>query len=257
MLRDYPIATPEILIEGKARASGLSIEAFRVPEIVVMVYNKSELQRLVEITKATVMNWLFSSDLYPLYRGRVEKQEIGLVFPGWGAPTVAARMEELIACGAKIILASGAVGAFQPKIEVADYIIPTEAIRGEGTSQYYLPKKAKVTADLKIVKVFEEACEEIKVKFFTGQVWTTDAIYREMKSQVKRLQRQGVLGVEMETAAIYAVAKFRKIQAGCLLRVSDSLANLEWQMQWWSPKYKEAALETSPKILVEALKLLS
>ena len=113
-------------------------------------------------------------------------------------------------------------------------------------------------ADPEIVEIFEDACKRVGVRTFAGPVWTTDAIYREMPTQVKMLREQGVLGVEieMETSAIFAVAKFRKIRAGCILRFSDSLANLKWEMQWWHPEYTRLALETSPKVILEALKLL-
>jgi uridine phosphorylase len=255
-LKDYSITSPEILIENSAKSKGMRPEACRVPEIVVMVYNKSELQKLVELTNASLFDWVFSSDLHPLYRGKVEKKEVSLIFPGWGAPTVAARMEELIACGAKVILASGALGAFQPEIKMGDYVIPSEAMSGEGTSRYYFPKKREMKADPEIVEVSEEACKKVGVRAFVGSVWTTDAIYREMLTQVKKLRKQGVLGVEMETSAIFAVAEFRKIKAGCILRFSDSLANLKWEMQWWHPEYTRTALEPSPKIILEALKLL-
>jgi len=255
-LKDYSITSPEILIGNRAKSRGIRPDAYRVPEIMVMVYNKSELQKLVELINASLYDWIFSSDLHPLYRGKVEKKEIGLIFPGWGAPTVAARMEELIACGAKVVLASGALGAFQPEIKMGDYVIPSEAIPGEGTSKYYSCKKRVMKADPEIIEVSKEACKRVGVRAFMGAVWTTDAIYREMLTQVKKLREQGVLGVEMETSAIFAVAKFRKIKAGCILRFSDSLANLKWEMQWWHPEYARTALETSPKIILEALKLL-
>jgi len=256
-LKDVSITSPEIFIRGKAKSAGLPFEAYRVPKIVAMVYNKRELQKLVELTKASLFEWIYSSDLFPLYKGKVGKLEVGLMFPGWGAPTIAARMEELMTCGAEVIIASGALGAFQHEMEVGDYVIPIEAIRGEGTSQYYRPKGKTVSADPELVEVFEKACKKVGVKTFKGAVWTTDGFYREMRSQVKRLQKQGILGVEMETSAIYTVAKFKGIKTACLLRVSDKLADLKWEMQWWSPEYRKAALETSPNIMLEALKFLA
>lgn len=96
---------------------------------------------------------------------------ICLIFRGWGASTVVARVEVLIACGAEVIIASGAVGTFQAQIDIGDFIIPTEALVGEGISQYYLPTKNVVSADPEIVKILEEACNRIGVKSFLGSVW--------------------------------------------------------------------------------------
>jgi uridine phosphorylase len=256
-LNDVSITSPEIFIRGKAESAGLPFAAYRVPKVVAMIYNRMELQKLVELTKASLVEWIYSSDLFPFYKGKVDKLEIGLIFPGWGASTIAARMEEFVTCGAEVIVASGALGAFQREMEVGDYVIPIEAIRGEGTSQYYLPKGKTVSADPELIEIFEKACKKVGVKSFKGAVWTTDGFYRETRFQVERLQKQGVLGVEMETSAVYTVARFKGIRTACLLRVSDKLADLKWQMHWYSPEYRKAALETSPKIMLEALKLLA
>jgi uridine phosphorylase len=254
-LRDYSITSPHIFIENRARSKGVSPEVYHVPKLIMVFFDRSELQRFVELTNASLVDWVISSTFCPFYEGYVEKKKIGLIFLGWGASTVVARLEVLIACGAKVIIASGAVGTFQAQIDIGDFIIPTEALIGEGTSQYYLPNKKVVSADPGIVKILEEACKRIDVKSFLGSVWTTDAIYREMQSKVEELQGQGVLGVEMETSALYSVASFRKIKAGCLLRVSDSLANFKWDPHFWSERYIKMNLETSPKILLIAIKL--
>jgi uridine phosphorylase len=76
-------------------------------------------------------------------------------------------------------------------MEVGDYVIPIKAISGEGTSQYYQLKGRTVSADPELVKIFEEACKTIGVKTFKGVVWTTDGFYRETRSWVKKLQKQG------------------------------------------------------------------
>jgi len=222
-----------------------------------MIHNRRELQKLVELISASLVKWILPSDLYPVYNGKAGKLEVGVIFPGGGSPAIAARMEELVTCGAQVIIASGALGAFQHGMEVGDYVIPVKAISGEGTSQYYQLKGRTASADPELVKIFEEACEKIGVKTFKGVVWTTDGFYRETRSWVKKLQKQGVLGVEMETSAIYSVAKFKGIKAACLLRVSDKLADLKWQTYWWSTEYEKSVLETSPRIMFEFLKLLA
>jgi purine-nucleoside phosphorylase len=65
--------------------------------------------------------------------------------------------------------------------------------------------------------------------FKQGPVWTTDAPYRETADKVKRYQTDGVLGVDMETSALFTVAAFRGIQAASLLVVSDDLSRLKWR----------------------------
>jgi uridine phosphorylase len=253
---DYSITSPHLYLKHLASSKGVSPEVYNVPKIIVVFFDRSELQRLVEITKATLRDWVMPSVLCPFYEGYVKKEKIGFIFLGIGAPTVVARLEVLIACGAKVIITSGAVGTFQKHIDIGDFIIPSTALIGEGTSQYYFPQKKVVNATPEIVNILNEACERSNIKAIIGPVWTTDAIYREMRSKVEKLREQGVLGVEMETSAIYSVARFRKIKAGCLLKVSDSLANFKWNPRFWNEKYITSALETSPTILLNAIKLI-
>jgi purine-nucleoside phosphorylase len=105
------------------------------------------------------------------------------------------------------------------------------------------------------MKILKEACSKIGVKPFVGPVWNTDAFYREMRSQVEKLQARGVLGVEMESSATFTVAKFRGIRAAPLLVVSDRLANFKWELYFQNDEYRKSWYEFSHKIILEALKL--
>jgi uridine phosphorylase len=251
-LEDYSITSPEVFLEAEARSSGLSLDECSVPRIVVIAL-RTESKRLVELTEAVERSWFSST----MYRCRVGSEEIGLVpWTAYGAPMMALMAEHLIACGAKTILFSGALGAFQPYMEEGDFVIPSKAIIGEGTSRYYYPRAKVIETDPEIREVLEKACRVVGARTFVGPIWDTDAVYREMRSKVEKLQSRGVLGVEMETSILCAVARFRGIKAGSLQRVSDSLASFRWEPYFRNEKYRRASLETTPKILIEALRLL-
>lgn len=244
-MKDYSITSPELLLECFKRLAP-------VPEIIV-ISAKSETKKIAEITNASEVAWGFN----PLYIGNVESKKIGLVAQEVGASATAMLVEHLIACGAKVILFSTALGAFQPYMKPGDFVIPSKVIVGEGTSKYYYPRIKVIRPDPEIVKILKEACNKIGVKPFIGPVWNTDAIYREMRSQIEKLQAQGVLGVEMESSATFTVARFRGIKAASLLRVSDSLASFQWKLYFCDPEYLRSHQETSHKILMEALKSLA
>lgn len=250
-MSDYSITSPEILIKSKADSLGKMLVDFSVPELVVIAA-KSEIGKLAQMTDASLADWAFS----PLHIGKVGKKHVGLVPLVVGAPATAFLVENLIACGAKTILLSTALGAFQPKMKPGDFVIPSRVIIGEGTSKYYFPRKRVARPSPEIVEVLKEACRAVGVKPYVGSIWNTDAIYREMRSQVEKLQSQGVLGVEMETSAMCTVADFRGARAGSLLRVSDSLARFRWEPYFWKEEYLERA-QSSPLIVIEALKLLT
>jgi uridine phosphorylase len=244
-LKDYSITSPELLLNCFKRFAP-------VPEIIVIAA-KSETRKLAELTNASEVDWGF----HQLYVGKVKTKKIGLVPQESGASATAFLVENLVACGAKLILFSTALGAFQPYMKPGDFVIPSKVVIGEGTSKYYYPRIKAIRPDPEIAKILKEACSKIGVKPFIGSVWNTDAIYREMRSQIEKLQAQGVLGVEMESSAIFTVAKFRGIKAASLLRVSDSLANFKWELYFLNDEYLKSHLETSHKIILEALKLLT
>jgi uridine phosphorylase len=156
-----------------------------------------------------------------------------------------------------VILFSTALGALQPYIKPGDFIIPSKVVIGEGTSKYYYPKIRRIRPDPEIVKILKEACVKNGVDPYIGPVWNTDAIYREMRSQIEKLQAQGVLGVEMESSATFTVAKFRGAKAASLLVVSDSLADFKWELYFSHDVYLKSHYEISHKIILEALKLLT
>ena len=71
-------------------------------------------------------------------------------------------------------------------------------------------------------------------------IWTTDAIYRETPEKVKKHQRNGVLGVEMEGSALFTAARFRNVDAGAVMVVSDELSELSWRPGFSASNFKQA-----------------
>jgi uridine phosphorylase len=223
-----------------------------VPEIIAIA-SKGVIKKLAGLTNASEVEWGFN----PLYVGKVENKKIGLVPQESGASATAFLVEHLIASGAKVILFSTAVGALQSYMNPGDFVIPSKIVIGEGTSRYYFPRIKAIRPDSEVMKILKEACSKIGVKPLVGPVWNTDAFYREMRSQIKKLQARGVLGVEMESSATFTVARFRGIKAASLLVVSDSLANFKWELYFQNDEYRKSWYESSHKIILEALKLLT
>ena len=72
------------------------------------------------------------------------------------------------------------------------------------------------------------------VRFVTGRTWTTDAPYRETRARVERRVAEGCLTVDMEAAALLAVARYRKVRFAQLLYAGDSLAGPDWDSRNWT-----------------------
>jgi purine-nucleoside phosphorylase len=73
-----------------------------------------------------------------------------------------------------------------------------------------------------------------------GRVWSIDAPYRETVRKVVRYRQEGILGVDMETSALFTVARYRGIDLACVLVVSDDLSTLQWVHGFKDPRFLEA-----------------
>ena len=80
-------------------------------------------------------------------------------------------------------------------------------------------------------------------QFRTGTSWTIDTPYRETIDEVRHYQAEGVLCVEMEAAALFAVAKVRGLRLASAFVISDSLAELAWSSHFRSPEVASALIE--------------
>lgn len=150
-----------------------------------------------------------------------------------GAPLAAGILEELIALGARRLVICGGAGALVPALTLGHAVVPTAAVRDEGTSFHYLPPGREVELDASAAKAITETLEAAGMPYVTGKTWTTDGPYRETPGRVERRRAEGCLTVEMEAAALAAVAQFRGVRLGYLLYAGDSLADEEWDDRSW------------------------
>ena len=175
-----------------------------------------------------------------LYKGTYRDQDVSIVGPMLGAPHAVMILEKLIVLGAKKILFLGWCGSVQESVQIADLLLPDRAMIGEGTSGYYASGNVGPRPSKGIVKAIEDSFEACSVPFHKGLVWSTDAPYRETRQKVLLLQREGVLGVDMEISALFTAARFRSVEIGALLVVSDELGSLHWKPGFSSSKFKKS-----------------
>jgi uridine phosphorylase len=187
----------------------------------------------------------------PFCTGRFNGVEIGVGRFWIGAPAAAATLEEAIACEAKMIIEVGLAGGLQGFLKPADIIVVTEAVRDEGTSYHYLPPGVKVESSQRLRETLIERLNGIR--HFVGPVWSTDGVYRETLGKFRRFRDSGVLAVDMETSAIFAVAKYRGVEAASAQVISDILTEREW-----FPAFHERSVRESAEVLLKAaLEVLS
>lgn len=174
-----------------------------------------------------------------LQEGTWDGQAITLVAPAIGAPYAVAVLEKLIALGAEMVLALGWCGSLQTQAPIGAVILPEAAVSGDGTSRYYFPAEDSHSPHPVLLAHLQQSLEQADMPFCRGRIWTTDAFYRETVDLVRGHQAQGVLGVEMEMAALFAVGRFRHVQVAGLLLVSDDLAEMSWQPAYRSEELRQ------------------
>src|SRR5579875_3191778 len=167
---------------------------------------------------------------------------------GIGAPAAAAQMEPFIALGVQRFASIGTAGALQPHLAIGDIILCDRAIRDEGVSHHYLPaEKYSAPSPELTAKLGAALAAQGSSPSATGTTWTIDAPYRETVAEARHYQSEGVLCIDMEAAALFAVAQVRGAQVASAFVVSDSLADLEW-----NPQFDADAVEAGFNILFNA-----
>lgn len=205
-----------------------------VPAHVVLCYFQDVIERVVHEhggrQVARLRSEIGDNVIYEIdYGGR----RLAIVHPGVGAPLAAAFLEELIALGCRAFVAAGGAGVLVPELALGHVIVPTAAIRDEGTSYHYLPPSRQVAANPDAVAAIITTLVRHAVPYVTGKTWTTDALYRETRTKVARRVAEGCITVEMEAAACFAVAAFRGVPFGQLLYAGDDLSGERWDERGW------------------------
>lgn len=173
------------------------------------------------------------------YIGEVGGQPVSLVHVPMGAPATIMCMEEMIACGARVFIGLGYAGSLQPTLSIGNFIIPTSCIAEEGTSPHYLPQEHPIQSSGRVTERLRQACVDEGFSPSLGLHWTTDAVYRESVEKIDEYRRQRVLGVDMETSAMYALGIVRNVDVCNLLVVSDELWH-DWRPGFYHAEFLHA-----------------
>jgi uridine phosphorylase len=168
---------------------------------------------------------------YDIFEIDFDDQPLLVMQAGVGAPIAAGNMEALIELGAKKIVAVGSCGGLHGSVGPGTVVVPTEAIRDEGTSYHYLRPEMPAKPGSAALEGLVNTLRKRGVIHTKATTWTTDAIFRETRAQITRRVGQGCLTVEMEASALMAVADLRGVEFAQMLYVADTLHDGEWDNQ--------------------------
>lgn len=172
----------------------------------------------------------------PLLELQRDGRAVAVFHPGVGAPMAAANLEKLIALGLGRFVACGGAGVLDAAIAPGTLIVATSAVRDEGTSYHYAAPSREVPAPAEGVAALEAALRAGRHAYRLGKTWTTDALFRETPARVRRRAAEGCITVEMEAAALFAVAQFRSVPLGVLLYAGDDVSGEQWDARRWDAR---------------------
>ena len=223
------------------------------PETAVGIFSHKLFSRVAEVLGGREIAALRGADgVRPVYEILYKGRRIGLCQVRVGAPACVGDFEDVIAMGARRVILLGNCGVLDKSIEDCGVIIPTRAIRDEGTSYHYAPPADYIDVNRKYADEFKAALRELGYPFVEGVAWTTDAFYRETRAKIERRKQMGAVCVEMGCAAMQAMCDFRGVEFFQYFYAGDNLDHSAWEPRSLSGS---ARLDDKTKIALLAFEL--
>lgn len=234
-LEDYPLLqnifchddsvfTVESLLENARRQK--NIKKTTIPKVCILDPDGDVLDYLKKQDKITLnQSWpCYHTNLYDFY---FQEYQFGLIASVVGAPFATVVAEELFASGCQVIFHLTSAGKVDPSYNQSRFLIIEKALRDEGTSYHYIPPSEYSLLNDKLRKSLKEYCKKTKHPIKMGNSWTTDAPFRETQAAIESAKRRGITVVEMETSALYALARYRDKSIISIAHITNEMGQPE------------------------------
>ena len=221
---DSSVFVPENLLREARRQKGLP--QGNVPAICILDPDGDLVDYLYAMEQAHVDdNWAcYHTKLHTFTRNEIEFGIVGRVV---GAPFAVLVAEELFASGCELLISITSAGQIVSLGQPPYVVLIEEALRDEGTSYHYLPP-APYACLHPLLKAFViDGWDHTHVPLYSGASWTTDAPFRETEAMIEWCRQRDILTVEMEAAALYALAEARQYDIICFAHVTNSMGQSE------------------------------
>lgn len=218
----YKDAKPLINISDCYQVSDIKFDSL------IVTFSKRIIRLLIEknLIEVISLDGIRSiSEDYPVYR--FVGTNIGIVKTSIGAPITSVLLAEVATiynCNKVVIF--GTCGSLDKNIAPTTLIVPSACYRDEGTSYHYMEPSDYI--DITNHKKVSSYLDELNVSYVVGKSWTTDAFFRETDIEMNLRKSEGCIAVEMELAAVEAVARYHKIDVYPFLYRADNLDSKSW-----------------------------
>jgi uridine phosphorylase len=223
----YPapsLFTPENLLREARRQK--SIPQGSTPAICILDPDSDIAHHLAATGQAVVHPYwaCYHTRLYTFTR---EGIEFGIIPHVVGASFAVLVAEELFVSGCKLIISITSAGQIVPADQPPYFVLIDRALRDEGTSYHYLPPAPYSAINPTPLNCLDHAFDAAAVRVLRGATWTTDAPFRETVEAIEYARSEGILGVEMEAAALYTFAQVKTKDVVCFAHITNQMAQIE------------------------------
>ena len=222
----------------------------QLPKKCIYAFLEEEIDRYAqEVGAKCVGEFVSATKTYPVYVINYKGEEICLTQAPVGSAPATQFMDWLIGYGVEQIISTGTCGVLAD-IEENAFLVPVRALRDEGTSYHYAAPSRYMDVHVEAISAIEQVLEHLCIPYEEVMTWSTDGFYRETAEKVAYRKEEGCAVVEMECAALAAVAQLRGVVWGQLLFTADSLADLEnYDSRDWGSEAFDKALELCLEIV--------
>lgn len=223
-----------------------------LPTRCVYAFLEEEIERYANSVGAEkVGEFVSATKTYPVYVMEYQGEEICLAQAPVGSAAAAQFLDWLIGYGVKQIISTGTCGVLVDMPENV-FLIPTRALRDEGASYHYVAPSRYIEVDRRALTAIETVLRQASIPYQEVMTWSTDGFYRETPDKVAYRIEEGCSVVEMECAALAAVAQLRDAVWGLLLFTADSLVDIDnYDQRNWGAEAFDKALELCLDIAVQ------
>lgn len=225
--KSRPIVTPQQHV-AYFRQQGF-IPDFPIPESVIFCYEGNLLDRITKAESVEQVHGI-GGGFYLLTETNNRVAVSGN--NGIGAPGVSMLLEIYIELGVKRFINVGIAGGLLNTSHVGDVVVCTSAIRDEGVSYHYMEDpSAPAQPSENLTDALKQTLAQDGIRYTQGPTWTIDAFFRETVGEIQHYQQEGVVTVEMEAAALFAISTLRGVDMASGFVISDLIGDLVWHPQ--------------------------
>ena len=207
------------------------LSAGEICDTIILSFNGEILERVKQLDGVYEGGYLTNlNGKLPWYIYEKDGSKVAVSMATIGAPMVVGLLEELKARGFNNFIVLGSCGVLDQSIQSDKIILPSSALRDEGTSYHYAPASDEIAYERSLLLTMEKALDKAGIEHIRTKSWTTDAFYRETAAKVKRRLAAGARVVDMEASAIMAWAQYRQANVYQFFYTADYVDhhNHEW-----------------------------